>query len=155
MKKLKIPAITFSILSGASLAFADCHCKHAGRHETTRWGGNEAVLIVEEAPQRLIRGTVTFNHPDEPQEDALVEIFTHGEYLLKEGPPDPNAAPQKRIAACVTGPDGKFCFAGLNAGVYELRSSIGSGINVTHVYVKVDPKSKVSKELVVTNTVGT
>ena len=93
-----------------------------------------------------------------PLEGALVEVFTHPEYLLIETPIDKRGRPnQRRVAACRTGADGKFCFAGLPAGKYELRSSsedTATGWNASQVYVILNPRSRRKKELIVEMTLG-
>ena len=81
-----------------------------------------------------------------PLENALVEVFDHPEYLLKTGteakPPD-----QHRLRACLTSADGRFCFENPPSGKYELRSSINSGWDVTHIYVVVSTKVGEAKKL--------
>jgi hypothetical protein len=65
------------------------------------------------------------------------EVFDHPEGLQEPWKKNPQ---QKRIAACVTGADGKFCFRRLPSGTYELRISKGAGIDVTSVQVTVDAR---------------
>ena len=79
-----------------------------------------------------------------PLADALVEVFT-----------DPKKSEGQRVAACRTGPDGKFCFSGLASGKYELRCSVNTGWNVTHVYLSVNHIIGKNKELQVRMSVGT
>jgi hypothetical protein len=68
--------------------------------------------------------------------DALVEVFDHPDWLLLGYPESEKAQlKQHRIAACKTGPDGRFCFVGLPHGNYEVRCSFDPGVDVTHVYV--------------------
>ena len=75
-----------------------------------------------------------------PLAGALVEVFTHPEYLLSNDSYSRGKPEQRRVAACMTGTDGKFCFRGLPAGKYELRSSSNDryGWNASQVYVVVD-----------------
>jgi hypothetical protein len=123
--------------------------------DTTRWGGNEMVVVVEEGSYVELRGRIEM-HRDQPLENVLVEIFDRPDYLLNKPSPDSHgSAGQKRLAACQTSTDGKFCFRGLPAGKYELRSSINIGWNVTHVYVVVDREAGVRRELHVGMYVGT
>src|SRR4051812_7301235 len=73
---------------------------------------------------RVATGTVTdTNH--QPVPNALVEAFTDPEVLTLPSSPEVDArrAGRRRVAACSTDPEGKFCFATLPAGKYELRSS--------------------------------
>lgn len=61
----------------------------------------------------------------------------------------------RRLAACVTSEDGKFCFRHLRPGKYELRTSSKPGVNVTHVYVVVDKKAGQTKDLIARMSLGT
>ena len=62
---------------------------------------------------------------------------------------------QHRLSACITSKDGRFCFSDLPDGKYELRSSLGTGIDVTHVIVVVKKKAGKTKTLEVEMHVGT
>jgi hypothetical protein len=102
--------------------------------------------VKEDKTYRYLSGTIKFPN-DEIASDALVEVYTHPEYLLLKYPEsEEKKKKQRRIAACVTGEDGKFCFGFIEAGKYELRVSQGSGFNVTHIYVEVDPSGRESTE---------
>jgi len=91
-----------------------------------------------------------------PLEHALVEVFDHPEYLLDQSSSFKRDHPeQKRVAACRTGADGKFCLRNLPPGKYELRSSLSSGWDVTHVYVVLDKKAGQGKALHVRMELGT
>lgn len=135
--------------------FADCKCHAPGKEETTHWGGNEMVVVKEESSYRQLRGTIEMSD-GRPLKDDLVEVFDHPDYLLdsshsrREGPLE-----QKRLAVCRTAADGKFCFRNLPPGKYELRSSLGSGWNVTHVYVVLDGQGKRGGNLKVLMLLGT
>jgi len=88
--------------------------------------------------------------------DVLVEVFTHPEYLLSEDPlEEREKIHQVRIAACITGANGEFCFRSLPAGTYEIRSSISGGVDITRIYITVDPKHGKSKKVEVPMQVGT
>jgi len=131
----------------------DCKCRRPEKGEETHWGGNEMIVVKEGHSYRRLTGTITM--PDgRPLESALVEVFDSPDYLLDEswhGQPHP----QKKLAACRTSAGGKFCFRHLSSGVYELRSSIGNGWNVTHVYIEVDTKTGSDKDVQVVMTMGT
>jgi protocatechuate 3,4-dioxygenase beta subunit len=123
-----------------------CGCVPASENEATRWGGNEDIVVKEEKVYRQLNGAVTFQD-EEPASGALVEVYTHPEYLLMSyAEREKEKKKQRRVAACITGEDGKFCFGSIEGGKYELRVSQGSGMNVTHIYVEVDPYSGVSTE---------
>ena len=145
-----------SLTLSASLPAAnECKSRHASGKESTRPGGNEMVVFVEEKSYRELRGTVKM-HEGQPVENALVEIFDKPEYLLDHSIVTANNRPkQRRLAACVASADGKFCFPNLANGKYELRLSSGNGVNVTHVYVVIDKQSGEQKDLSVEMTLGT
>ncbi len=132
----------------------DCKCTRPDKGETTRWGGNEMVVIVKDSSLKQLQGVV-----QEPSgtafAGALVEVFTHPEYLRSDLPSAQGEKPeQQRVAVCLTGSDGKFCFKHLQPGTYELRSSVSSGWDVTHIHVTVDPKGK-SEKIIVPMYIGT
>jgi hypothetical protein len=113
------------------------------------------VIFVEEKSYRELRGTVQL-HEGQPIANALLEVFDKPEYLLDRSIDSANNRPkQRRLAACVASADGKFCFRNLANGKYELRSSSGNGVNVTHVYVVIDRQSGEKKDLSVEMTLGT
>lgn len=93
-----------------------------------------------------------------PLNNALVEVFNKPEYLLVEQPVNKRGrSNQRRVAVCRTGLDGRFCFFGLPAGKYELRSSsddTGTGWNASQVYVIVNPRTRRKKQLNVEMTLG-
>jgi len=132
--------------------FGDCKCHRPEKGDTTRPGGNMFIVQQEEKPYRKLEGRVEL-YENTPLEEVLVEVFDQPEYLLKNGGVAPNN--QKRLAACVTSDDGKFCFRHLPPGKYELRASSKAGVNVTHVYVIVDKRAGQTKELVVGMSLGT
>lgn len=159
-----IPLIQFLHLSGGLLILSmlvapsllgDCKCSRLDKGETTHWGGNQMVVVVEEKNHRKMQRTIEM-YDSRPVKNALVEIFDHPEYLLGQSSSSMRDHPeQKRLAACRTRADGNFCFRDLPSGKYELRSSISSGWDVTHVYVVLDSKAGQNKSLVVLMEVGT
>jgi hypothetical protein len=127
-----------------------CDCTRVTSKETTRLGGNEWIAYKEKGEYRRISGVVQMRLP-ELRENILVEIFDRPNYLLCNWRPgNPNKCStnppehQRRIAACRTGKDGRFCFGYLPVGTYELRVSKDQGWSPTHVYVVVDPNSRKS-----------
>jgi protocatechuate 3,4-dioxygenase beta subunit len=112
------------------------------------------VVEVEESPLKEVQGVLK-GEDGAPISNALVEVFTHPEYLLSKLPNDLLDHPeQQRIAVCLTSNDGKFCFRSLPAAAYEIRSSVSNGWDVTHVHVTVDPKKGKTKKLVVHMQIG-
>jgi len=135
----------------------DCSCSPATTTEATHWVGNLQMVFRERKPYRQLRGTIV--RPDgKPLPRALVEVFTNPEYLFDERVLSKRDAPkQRRVAACVTGADGEFCFSGLPAGRYEIRSSsedTRTGWNVSQVYVILNPKSRRKQPLTIQMTLG-
>ena len=124
-----------------------CKCVQTAPDDTTRWGGNEWVAYKEDGVYRKIQGKVEMPLP-ELEEDVLVEVFDHPDYLICEwedkNPNNCTTTPpkeQRRVAACKTEKGGEFCFNDIPAGRYELRVSKGSGWSPTHVHVTVDPNN--------------
>jgi hypothetical protein len=151
-----------SLLFGLSLlgfalaapsVLGDCKCHRPEKGDTTRGGANMLVISVEKEAYRKLEGTIVWEDADRFIEDALVEVFDHPEYLLSENALAEHPQ-QKRVAACRSAADGKFCFRGLPPGKYELRSSLKSGWNITHIYVVVDKKGE-TKKIQVRMTLGT
>jgi len=152
---LTLVAALLACALAAPSVLGDCECRRPDEGENTHWGGNQVVVFLEEKSYRKLEGTIdTYNR--RPLEHALVEIFDHPEYLLDQSSSFKRDHPeQKKLAACQTGADGKFCFRGLPPGKYELRSSINSDWNVTHVYVVLDKKAGQGKALRVLMELGT
>jgi hypothetical protein len=128
------------------------HCTEEPVTTITRWGGNERIVIdFRDKPVRRVSGTV-FWPQGEPLNKALVQIFQreHSDPIAK--PPDQEHGIPK--AACVTGPDGVFGFS-LPAGEYEIRASIGNGVDVTSVLLTVNHWSFRSTKIKVTMHPGT
>ena len=139
--------LIFAVCLVAPIKDKKCDCRAAAANETTRAGGNEWVVQQEPGVRRRIQGVVSMPLP-ELQEDLLVEVFDKPDYLLCEWKANnPNRCTtkpsddQRRLAACRTGKDGKFCFDDLPAGTYELRISKNQEWSPTHIYVVVDPKN--------------
>ena len=137
-------------------------CRSAkATNETTRWGGNHWNAKKDEIVYKSLIGSVKMWVDDSPFDNVLVEVFDQPDYLFCERlPNNPNGcstkppANQRRIASCLTGKDGKFGFAGLSSGEYELRISAGVAWNVEHIYVRVDPKKGKTKRIQIGMRVG-
>ncbi len=147
MKSSFYRTLTVTALVVALLAFsADatgqpaCACKKATTKETTRIGGNETVVIREKRIVSFVIGRVdTYN---DPQLEVLVEVFDNPDHLLRSYPENRiQRKLQKRIAACKTGADGRFCLQKIPKGTYEVRFSVGPEWNVVSVYLEIDPKA--------------
>jgi hypothetical protein len=152
MKKLVLLLILISPVVAPSSG-KGCKCASA-TGETTRWGGNEIIVVKPGGTYGFISGKVRMMIAEEPMEDALVEVFDKPDYLLCDWTPEagnPNKcstdppADQRRIAACVTGKDGKFCFDNIPSGKYELRVSKATDWDVSRCVIVVRPESRFSK----------
>ena len=132
----------------------ECACHKPEKGDKTRYGGNMTVVVPMDKTYGELHGTVQMND-GRILENALVEIFDNADYLLDSNPSAHKHSRQTRLAACVTGPDGKFCFRHLPSGKYELRSSIGNGWSVTHVVVAVKKGSRDNEEIAVEMSLGT
>jgi hypothetical protein len=106
-------------------------CVPAKSSDTTRWGGNESVVIEESKPVARIQGAVSFAEK-ETLANVLVEVIPDSDPTAI-GDPTPSS---RRVAACVTLSDGKFEL-NVPPGKYEVRFSIDSGWDVTHAIVLV------------------
>ena len=125
------PALILVLASlGGAAQRAQCGCHPAASGEVPI-AGNESVVQIVRAPVRSIRGNVFLWDGETPAEKAIVEVFRDvGEATL--------SARGRRLASCVTGPDGKFRLPRLRAGKYVLRVGFGRpGFNNTHVVVRV------------------
>lgn len=154
--------IVVVIMSSGSVASQkpSCTCKMVGSDAITRSGGNEWVAYRQTGILKLIRGNVAMPLA-ELSDNVLVEVFDQPDYLICEWrDKNPNnctttpPANQRRIAACVTGKDGAFCFSNLPAGKYELRVSKGAEWSPTHVLVTVNPGRGTSKPIEVHLNLG-
>jgi len=156
IQALRMPGTAlFACVLVAPSVLGDCKCHRPDKEEATHWGGNQVVVFVEQKSYRNLQGTIEM-YDGRPLEHALVEVFDHPEYLLDQSSSFKRDHPeQKRVAACRTGADGKFCLRNLPPGKYELRSSLSSGWDVTHVYVVLDKKAGQGKALHVRMELGT
>ena len=144
--------LTLLFLSALS-AFADCTCRKIEKGETTHWGGNMLIVQVEEKAYRELRGLI-LDHSGYPMDEALVEVWTNPEYLLREGPQTPDEkAMQRRLKACRTGAQGKYCIR-VKPGRYEVRVSIGPGWDVTKAYIIIDPQKGQEAEITISMHLG-
>jgi hypothetical protein len=156
MKPPKVSAVLLLLsVFVAPSALGDCRCGIVKGEETTHWGGHESAIFVEKNSYRQLRGTVQPGY-GKTSKVVLVEIFDQPDYLLDQSANvRENHPEQKRVAACHTSSDGKFCFPNLPSGKYELRTSIDGEWNTSHVYVVVDKKAGQRKRLRVLMDLGT
>lgn len=71
-------------------------------------------------------------------QDVFVEVFDNPSARLERGVgPGDLAKKQKRIAACKTVEDGRFCFANIPSGRYELRYTKDASYETKSVIVTI------------------
>jgi hypothetical protein len=119
-----------------------CKCSQPPLEAKTSWG-QENVIIKQDQPLKFLHGKIVVSSGETPLAGVLVEVYDKPEALLlswKER--EARKDKQRKIAACVTGEDGEFCFDKIPAGKYELRCSKPIEWNCTSVYVIVDPKQR-------------
>ena len=126
-----------------------CPCRPAPPREQTRWG-NDNVTLSAATRVSVLRGAVA-DINDQPMPEALVELSTDpGVSLLPYSPErEARRSRQRRIAACFTDSAGRFCFARLPAGRYELRCS-ARGFQTVSQTIIVAAKGRGRKRISVT-----
>lgn len=80
---------------------------------------------------RHISGTILFPN-EEPAGDVVIEVYCPSGKLKS-----PATAEQPRLAACVTGDDGRFAFPGLKPGEYVLRVGTRKSAGVNEMLVPI------------------
>lgn len=155
--KLLIPSFLIFLYFGGSLSAQRCRCSPPSSGDTTRPGANELIVVSEKRKHTRIGGVVRdVNGQIIP--DVLVEVFDKPDYLLLPYPENlEKQKAQRRVAACVVGDDGQFCFANIPAGKYEVRFSKHGGWNQTSLVVSVAPRDRhaTQRDLEITMQVGT
>ena len=156
MRLFIFSALILLCLNG-SLSAQRCRCSLPAPGETTRSGANENIVVLERRKHTRIAGMVR-DVTGHVVSDVLVEVFDNPDHLLLPYPEDiEKQKPQRRIAACVVGNDGRFCFASIPPGKYEVRVSKDGGWNHTSLIVSVALRGRdvTRRNLEVTMQVGT
>ena len=137
MIRLSILLVLTCIMSSSK--GTECQCEKALESETTHWGWKQLILRHEAVTKR-IEGKV-LDSLSKPMSGVLVEVFNDPDVLFMQPTPsvEERRRKQQRVAACKVGHDGRFCFAGLRAGRYELRCS-KAAYDAPQMIVVVDPK---------------
>jgi hypothetical protein len=128
-------------------------CRVAGEHEHTAW---DHILIQRVYPKKLaiVHGVVLApGTGTAPMEDVLVELYDQPEIALT-AKTSSDREKQKRLAACVTGKDGKFSFDP-RPGKYELRLSKHNEWRCTSIIIEVSETADRKTRLTVQMEVAT
>jgi hypothetical protein len=128
----RVPKIAISLLCLlAAHAFGEC----TPSNESTKWGGNDDVVMEVRRPMRQVRGTALQDYrTGKPWPGVLVEVYNHPEVVQRDS--SRTRTGQTRLIGCVTDQRGRFAFK-LKAGDYELRASNGGRWNVSSVVIRV------------------
>jgi hypothetical protein len=151
-------------IAAMTMAVGCCHvgqgppaCVHvpAAADATTIHGGNEAIVFLESKPYPAASGTVV-DPGGFAVSGALIELFPM-DVRYCNGRDFPNGFPDSsaRIVSGVSDSGGAFCLSPVREGCYELRVSVGTGINVSHVYLRIIPDLKKRRSIVVRMFLGT
>ena len=123
-------------------------CKKAGNEDRPR-GGN--FVLAGEGRVKAIYGTVLSNKDTgadkwAPVGDVVLELYS---YSGGVNPEEVSKAvrEQKRVAACLTGRDGKFSLSGLKPGRYLFRagSRTSDKYDEVHAILTLDPGRPLSE----------
>jgi hypothetical protein len=135
-----------------SSQLAEARCKRA-RPDEVPHGANEFHLLAEQEV-RQIGGSVSSLGDSEFAEDVVVEVYNYEGNDSYEAVSE--ALKGRRIAACVTGSDGRFSFSGLKPGRYLLHLGMRDmrGINKENAILHVTPRGN-RERLEIRLTLGT
>jgi hypothetical protein len=150
---MRVQGLLILVLAGSvgQPAMEEAICRPAGPEDTTLLG-HMPYTVRTNGEFRVVQGTVV-DPVGEPVEGALVEVFDHPEQSSWYGLVEEDG-PQHRVAACRTGPSGRYRFDGVPAGHYDLRVG-ASGFNGALHWIYVNPKGRGRRELVVRLELGT
>jgi protocatechuate 3,4-dioxygenase beta subunit len=110
----------------------------------------QMMPVKEKETLREIHGEVFANAAEpSPLEGVVVEVYDNPDVALHSYPShstdDSPEKAQKRLAACKTGVDGRFCFPGIPPGRYEVRVSKELW-QLQPIIIKLDPRSRRSSK---------
>ncbi len=108
------------------------------------------ALVQNGGRVQNIRGRILFpnyiTNTTKPADNVIAELYKYVSGVDAFRIPDE----QPKLASCITGPDGRFCFPGIPAGKYVVRigtrPAVATGWNGTHVIVNLDPKRRGKRE---------
>src|SRR5215216_531029 len=116
-RPVSVCGVLFCLLICSGLACAQCK---QPKDEDRPHGGNEFVLVGEGTVGGIYGKVLRKDEKVDdwvPVGDVVVELYVYGGRANRE---DVSKAvrEQKRVAACLTGGDGKYSFSGLKPGRY-------------------------------------
>ena len=119
-------------------------CSYKPADAATIYGGNEAIIRWLRSTHARASGRIVVAIGD-PVDGALVELFpAKREYCRgrfdRAGEPEFADSDQRTAATWATS-SGEFCLPEVPSGCYEIRASYSVAMDVTHVYLRLDPKS--------------
>lgn len=138
---------------------AEAQCKKP-KDEDKPHGANAPVVVAGRTVGRIYGRTL---FPDDKAEegwvrakDVVVEIYNYSGDGSREGMRKV-LREQKRVAACLTGGDGKFSFPELEPGMYLFRAGTRapSRYDEIQVILLIDPKLGKTPELTILMPAGT
>lgn len=140
---IKSVTTIFILVFSINIFSQNCDCVDAKSEDTTRFGGNELITLIESKTRKSIQGKVS-DVNGKALNDVLVEIFDKPEWIKenKNSPPEN----QKRLFACVTNESGSFSFPKISKGRYEIRFSKDVGWSPTYILIEVDPQNSKASE---------
>jgi hypothetical protein len=155
------PAKLFGVLICLTglLQLAEAQCKKP-KDEDRPHGANKPVLVDGRKVGRIY-GRLLF--PDDTSKegwvrakDVVVEVYSYSGDGSREDM-SKVVREQKRVAACLTGGDGKFSFPDLKPGMYLLRAGTRapSRYDEIQVILLLDPGMRGTPELTVLLPAGT
>jgi len=116
----------------------NAECRRAQEDEVPH-GANELIELKEQTIKRVF-GTISIGFGNSaPTPNVVIEV-----YRTTENRDFQKTVQQKRLTACVTGPDGRFSFPELKPGRYLLRVGMRepAGINVAYVPIIVQSRKR-------------
>ena len=116
----------------------NAECRRAQEDEVPH-GANELIELKEQTIKRVF-GTISIGFGNSaPTPNVVIEV-----YRTTENQDFQKTVQQKRLTACVTGPDGRFSFPELKPGRYLLRVGMRepAGINVAYVPIIVQSRKR-------------
>ncbi len=126
MRQLLLLTILLTQFPSSAFSQKRCECKATDRFG---YGGHETITFEEKRIYQGLEGMV-MDASASPLQNAVVEVFPVPDKI------GPNNA-KRRVTACLTGTDGRFCFPHFKAGKYRVSVS-AEGFKVTDVILTVD-----------------